>query len=867
MQGNPDNIFDLSKETQAIKKTDRIKRSLWNIFSSGLPAAYDLEVLRKIFLLNLMFLLGSFFLILLGTIEFILQDFILSTVNLLFFLLLLGFFFYLRKTRNHNFVSLTGTTIAGFFYFFLIAYGGKGNTAYVWTFTYPLISIFLLGARRGTFFSLIFLAMACIVFVFGSKVEFFVTYNFYLKLRFIPAYLTIYLLALVMEKTREIFRGRLESAKFDLEKTVVKLENTNEALRESDEQYRQIFESIQDVYYRTNLDGEILIISPSIRDVGGYDPKEMIGRSVLELYSNPVDRDQLVNEIAVSGQVTNYEVTLKAKNGRKVISSLSGRLVYGEDGQPAGFAGVMRDITERKLHAEALQETEERYRLLAENVTDNLWTFDLSTMRFSYVSPSVIGINGFTAEEATGFQLQDTLTPSSLELATKILADELLEASRNYDPSKSRTLELEQPHKDGTTVWTEVCVRFIYDNEKRPVAILGVTRDISERKRLQNQLLKSQKMESLGLLAGGVAHDLNNVLSGIVSYPELILMDLPDNSKLRKPLETMRQSGLRAAAIVQDLLTIARGVATTYEPLNLNDLVNEYLNSPEFNMLKQYYPTVTVKTDLDSDLLNIGGSHVHIRKVIMNLVANASEAIKGNGNIEISTMNRYVDQPLKGDDEISKGEYAVLSISDDGSGIASNDLERIFEPFYTKKKMGRSGTGLGLSVVWNVIQDHKGYIDVATDENGTTFKLYFPITRDAILKKEVPLSVKDYKGNGEKILVVDDVESQREISCKILEALDYKCISASSGEEAVEYMEKNTVDLILLDMIMDPGISGHETYERIINIHPGQKAVIVSGFSETDDVKKAQILGAGKYIKKPLTIEKIGLAVKEELGK
>ncbi len=208
-----------------------------------------------------------------------------------------------------------------------------------------------------------------------------------------------------------------------------------------------------------------------------------------------------------------------------------------------------------------------------------------------------------------------------------------------------------------------------------------------------------------------------------------------------------------------------------------------------------------------------------------------------------------------------------MSVSDDGSGISSDDLERIFEPFYTKKVMGRSGTGLGLAVAWNVVQDHKGYIDVTTDENGTTFELFFPITRGEIQGKDLAITIEDFKGDGETILVVDDVASQRDISCKMLVTLGYKTKALSSGEEAVEYLKENTVDLLLLDMIMDPGINGRETYERIIKIHPNQKAIIISGFTETDDVKDAQKLGAGKYIKKPVTLEKIGLAVKVELEK
>jgi PAS domain S-box-containing protein len=263
-----------------------------------------------------------------------------------------------------------------------------------------------------------------------------------------------------------------------------------------------------------------------------------------------------------------------------------------------------------------------------------------------------------------------------------------------YYPPHKVYIEQRAMTKDGWK-WLSWMDTAVLDENKNVIAIIGVGRDITERKQAEkilreseDKLARSKKMESLGLLAGGVAHDLNNVLAGIVSYPELLLLDLPEESKFRKPIETIQDSGRRAAAIVEDLLTVARGVATTKESLNLNNLVGDYLHSPEFNKLKKFHPRVTFKTNFDSDLLNISGSHVHIRKTVMNLVSNASEAIEDSGNVTISTMNRYVDKPLRGYDDVDIGEYVVLSVSDDGSGISPDDLERIFEPFF------RSGRGL-----------------------------------------------------------------------------------------------------------------------------------------------------------------------------
>jgi signal transduction histidine kinase len=389
-----------------------------------------------------------------------------------------------------------------------------------------------------------------------------------------------------------------------------------------------------------------------------------------------------------------------------------------------------------------------------------------------------------------------------------------------------------------------------------------------ERRYLEAQLAKSQKMEAIGTLAGGVAHDLNNILSGLVSYPELILMDLPDDSPLRQPIITIKESGQRAAAIVQDLLTLARRGVSVREVMNLNELIREYLNSPENQKMLEYHSEVTVETSLQPDLLNIMGSPVHLSKTIMNMISNAAEAMPNGGKIIIATENRYIDKSIKGYDAVDEGDYATLTVADTGIGISPEDIERIFEPFYTKKTMGRSGTGLGMAVVWGTVKDHNGYIDVQSElGEGTTVTLYFPITRKNLPLEIQSISAEEYKGNGESILIVDDIKEQREIASGMLKKLGYKVMSVPSGEEALAYMQQNAADLLLLDMIMNPGMDGLETYQQILRFHPEQKAVIASGFSESDKVKKAQRIGAGTYVKKPYSFEKIGLAVKGELSK
>lgn len=385
---------------------------------------------------------------------------------------------------------------------------------------------------------------------------------------------------------------------------------------------------------------------------------------------------------------------------------------------------------------------------------------------------------------------------------------------------------------------------------------------------LQAQLHRAQKMEAIGTLAGGVAHDLNNILAGLVSYPELLLLEMDENNPIRGSLQTIQKSGEKVAAIVQDLLTLSRRERNIQEVLNLNDIITEYLHSPEYEKLVSFHPGIRMETHLETDLLNIQGSAVHLSKVIMNLVSNGVEAMPDGGRISITTRNRYIDIPVKGYDQIEVGDYITVEVADSGIGIPQEDIERIFEPFYTKKELGKSGTGLGMTVVWGTVKDHDGYIDVTSSESkGTTFILYFPVTRKEPPQKAHKLPIESYAGHGETILIVDDDRLQRIIASKMLGKLGYFVTTVSSGEEAVEYMKRNTADLVVLDMIMAPGMDGLETYKKIIDIHPDQKAIIASGFSENDRVYEAQKLGVGAYVKKPYILEKIGFAIGQELSR
>lgn len=513
---------------------------------------------------------------------------------------------------------------------------------------------------------------------------------------------------------------------------------------------------------------------------------------------------------------------------------------------------LSEEIDVRKKTARALKEREERYKRLSEVTVEGI---------VFHNKDGILDCNAtfeklfdYTLDELKGKNLIDSICPP--ENRETVFKDfTTLHHDTRYETMGRR--------QDGVFFPIELQSRG-GDLDIEGIRVTSI-RDITEQKKLEAQLSQAKRLESIGLMASGVAHDLNNILSGIVGYPELLLQDLPKDSEMRKPLQAILQSGERAATVVTDLLTVARGAAIVREVHNLNPIIQEYLDSPECVKLKSLYPQITYLQQFESSQTCALCSSVHVKKCLMNLMTNASEAIVDDGTVFVSTHNQHIDNAANAKLNLKAGEYVVLSVQDTGPGISTADLAHIYEPFYTRKVMGRSGTGLGLTVVWNTMKDHDGKIFVESNDKGTCFQLYFPLSKEEEIIQPKNNKAEKLTGNNEHILVVDDEPQLLDIAGQMLRSLGYKVDVVDSGKSAIEFIKGTIVDLIVLDMLMEPGINGRQTYEQIIKLHPGQKAIVASGFSESNDVKAVLKLGAGGLLKKPYSKGQLGRVVKEAL--
>jgi PAS domain S-box-containing protein len=521
--------------------------------------------------------------------------------------------------------------------------------------------------------------------------------------------------------------------------------------------------------------------------------------------------------------------------------------------------GTITKALQHKTLENQLQVSEQRFETLSEAAWEGIVIHE--DLKIIEANDQFLKMFGYDrAELSQGLSLQEIFAPASIETANQCL-----------DRKRNGHFEVIGMHKDGSEFFTEIKVRSIeYLKKPRQVCVI---RDISERVRameekltLQNKLAKANKLSALGLMAGSVAHDLNNILSGIVSYPDLLLLQMEESDKYYEQIKKIQAAGKRAAAVVSDLVTIARGGASTKTVENINDIILNHLGSIEHLERLANFPQAIIQTRLHRNLHNIYCSEQHVHKILMNLIGNSLEVLGDHGKIQISTDNcTFLHPELVNEPNAQASDYIKLTVSDNGPGINKEHIDFIFDPFYTTKVMGKSGTGLGLSIVWNIVQDHNGWIDIKDNTPGAIFEIYLPASQDAVCAVQDVPTVDSLHGNGETILLIDDQVEQNEIIGKALRKMGYVTYSVTSGEEGIAFLQSQPVDLVLLDMMMGDGLNGRETYEKMLEIYPRQKAIVITGYAKSEEISKTKILGVSEFIEKPVTISKIGMAVKQSL--
>ena len=640
---------------------------------------------------------------------------------------------------------------------------------------------------------------------------------------------------------------------------ITEKKQAEESLRASENKLRSIFEAMTDVIIILDAEGRFLEVAPTHMDIHYLQPTLLQGKSVKDFFP-PEKADEFIRKIdnALSEDkpiYIDYELTI---NQDKVyfgatISPLSSDTVIL----------VARNINERKQAEEALREREEKYRILADNITDNIWILDLNDLRFTYISPSVIDITGYSADEAIGFQLSDMLTPPSFELATSILDEELV-IDQAADSTRSLTLELEHFCKDGSTVWTEASMSFMRDQAGRPKAILGVSRDISERKKLQTQLQQAQKMETIGTLAGGIAHDFNNILQGILGYAEIARHKVAVGKDVLQELDVVIQAGTRATELINHVLSFSRQNKVERKEMDMGLVVKEALK-----LLRASLPTtieIHQKIEVTSEVVLADPTQMH--QVIMNLGANAAHAMRESGGVlEMVLTSVTVDAALASQyPELNPGKYQRLSVSDTGHGMDQVTLARIFDPFFTTKEQGE-GTGMGMSVVHGIIKNHGGAIMVYSEPGvGSTFHVYLPVyDSDEVTQPHISESTAPAKGT-ERILYVDDEELLVGFAEEMFSSLGYQVTIRTSSLEALELFKQDpdSFDLIITDQTM-PKMTGYELAKELMKIRPDIPVILCTGFSATITPAKAKAAGIRELVMKPLLIWQIAKTIRDVL--
>jgi len=632
----------------------------------------------------------------------------------------------------------------------------------------------------------------------------------------------------------------------------------------SEARYRTLFETATDAIFIMKGDKFIDCNGPTLK-MFGCKRDEIIGQPPFR-FSPPFQPDGCDSKIKarekIKAALDGYPQTFEWRHWQLDKTEFDAEVSLNRmDIENETFLlAIVRDITQRKQAEDAIIKAEHEKEVILDSLVEHV-VYQDNEMNILWANRA--------AADSIDLDRADIIGRKCYKLWNK--SDEPCpDCPVKKAMETGEICQTERQTPDGRIWFIRGCP--VRDRGGRIIGAIETTLDITaerlarrQREEMKTRLERAEKMESLGILAGGVAHDLNNMLGPLVGYADLLLMKLEEENPIRKQVERIGKSAQDAADVIQDLLTLARRGRYEMVPTDINEVIESFLDSAAFSHLKRSRPTITVDWQPDTDLPSTMGSASHLYKAVMNLVINAYDAMPNGGSVTIRTSQRHLTKLTSGYGGIVEGDYIVLEVEDSGMGIPPDELDKIFEPYYSKKKMGTSGSGLGLAVVYGIIKDHKGYYDIFSKVGrGSKFVLYLPVSTDPIIRGE---EAHECYGGTETILVVDDFEDQRQIAADILSSLGYRVETAENGHEALHYLKSHRVELVILDMIMETDFDGLDTYREILKIHPEQKAIIVSGFSPTERAGRMQRMGAGAYIKKPYTLKEIAGAVRRELDR
>jgi PAS domain S-box-containing protein len=620
-----------------------------------------------------------------------------------------------------------------------------------------------------------------------------------------------------------------------------------------EEDMNLFFNVALDMLCIADFSGYFVRLSPTWTKTLGWTEEELKANPFIE-FVHPDDREatlKATSRLSDGIEVIGFNNRYRCKDGSYKWLSWNS---FGAAARGIIVAAA-RDITDRKRSDVHLQESEERYRRLVEFSPDAIMVH--SCGKYVYVNPAAVRLLGaHDASELLGKPVLDIVHPDFRESVRRRVTTGIIE-NKNLPLMEEKLLRL-----DGVTIDVEVAALPIeYDGIP---AMQDVVRDITEQKKLQQELLQSQKMQSIGTLAGGIAHDFNNILGIILGYTSLIKKNKLNVQKLSESIAAINLAVQRGAALVRQIMTFARKTDASFEPLNLEDLIQEL-----FSMLQQTFPKIiTFKKIFPKDIPFILADRTQIHQSLLNLCVNARDAMPHGGSIIIKVEKQTGEQLKVQFPTADQDSYICISVTDSGEGMNETTRGRVFEPFFTTKAKGK-GTGLGLSVVYGVVQSHHGFINVESELGyGTTFRLYFPIPN--INEKPVDSrQVKSFEiGGTETILLVEDEELLIEMVSFLLESKGYKVFVAQDGAEAIEVYKKHIqeIALVLTDMGL-PTMTGMEEFKKLKEIDPNVKVILASGYFEPD--MKADLLKAGAkgFLQKPYMSDVILQTLREVLDK